>query len=145
MGALKATSPVFEIEDEDPRTWTSHLYPVRFEANLIVRVPIDKGVRLQDVRSSSTDPALWSWVYRGSLNEVPAEDAHWILNELHATEPKLGAADPEPGEVELVVPELDGVRPTDTTGHRRIQGMLVSLGRDLGLDVWVAATFAIRP
>jgi EVE domain len=59
VGAMKVTSGVYEIEDEDPRTWVSELYPVRFKTELLVRVPVVKGVSLGAIRAHSADPAKW--------------------------------------------------------------------------------------
>jgi hypothetical protein len=139
VGALKVTSGVYEVDNEDPPTWASDLYPVRFKTDLIVRVPVDNGVRLDEIRSHSADPARWGWIYRNSLNEIPAGDADWIFARLQTIEPRLGPDDPEPT---AALEELqDGEEPASTrkTKHGPMQGMLVNLGRDLGLDVWVAA------
>jgi hypothetical protein len=137
VGALKVTSEVYEVDHEDPPTWSSDLYPVRFKTELLVRVPADKGVRLDEIREHTDDPALWGWIYRNSLNEIPAADAAWIMERLKAVEPELGAQDPEPTLEAVEAPGGEGgERPP--TRHGPIQAMLVHLGRDLGLDVWVA-------
>jgi hypothetical protein len=140
VGALKVTSEVYEVEHEDPPTWVSHLYPVRFKVELLVRVPVTSGVRLDEIRTHSVDSGLWSWVYRNSLNEIPQEDGDWILTRLNGTDPKLGPLDPEPGGGELgTVDEDAGEPPRRDTRHAEIQTMLVKLGLDMGVDVWVAA------
>jgi hypothetical protein len=72
-------------------------YPVRFDVKLLLRVPVDNGVRLDEVRSISADSPLWGWVFR-SLNEIPETDAEWIMERLRETEPHLGPLDPEPFE-----------------------------------------------
>ncbi len=72
------TSDVYEIGHEEEPTWASDLYPVRFKAKLTVRVPVDKGVRLEEVRAISVDAAKWGWIFRNSLNEIPLEDSEWI-------------------------------------------------------------------
>lgn len=79
VGALEATNTVYEIPDEDSRTWASDLYPVRFKTNLIMRVPLDEGVRLDEIRNRTSDSRLWPWVYRNSINEIPQDDGDWIL------------------------------------------------------------------
>jgi EVE domain len=140
VGALRVTSEVYEVDEEDPRTWASDLYPVRFKVELLVRVPLHAGVRLDEIRNRTKDPPLWNWIYRNSLNEIPANDAEWILQRLRETEPKLGPEDPEPQAAdELPLPDEDEeASPRRDTHHATIQGRLVALGRDLGLDVWVA-------
>ncbi len=142
VGALEVTSDVYEIDHEDEPTWTSDLYPVRFKTKLVVRVPLDKGVKLEDVRAASVDSPTWGWIYRNSLNEIPLADAEWIMTRLDETEPKLGPDDPEPDElldVEVAPEDEEAPTPADKTKHGTIQGKLVKLGRDFGLDVWVAA------
>jgi hypothetical protein len=136
VGALRATSEVYEVEEEDPRTWASDLYPVRFKTELIVRVPLDNGVRLDDVRGHSVDPPRWGWIYRNSLNEIPAADAEWVMAQLQ-TKPRLGPQDPEPTPSIEEPQEGDEAAPRKGTKHGAVQGMLSTLGLDLGLDVWV--------
>jgi hypothetical protein len=58
VGALKVMSEVYEVDHEDPPTWASDLYPVRFKTELLIRVPADKGVRLDEIRDHTNDPAL---------------------------------------------------------------------------------------
>jgi hypothetical protein len=141
VGALKVVSEFYEVYHEDPPTWVSDLYPVRFKTELLVRVPVDKGVHLEEIRARSADPRRWGWIYRNSLNEIPHEDAEWILDRLRDTEPKLGPDDPEPGPETALTPEADEVVSpgAEKSRHGPIQTMLVQLGLDLGLDVWVAA------
>jgi hypothetical protein len=140
VGALRVTSEVYEVDDENQRTWASDLYPVRFRVELLVRVPLNSGVRLDELRQQNA--SLWGWVYRTSLNEIPASDAEWILERLGEIEPKLGPEDPEPDvadELPLATDEEEQeTAPRRDTLHSAIQGRLVKLGRDLGLDVWVA-------
>ena len=141
VGAEKVTSDVYEIEHEEDRTWASGLYPVRFKTELIVKVPVEMGIRLDEIRENAEDPALWNWVYRGSLNEVPQHDGDWIMARLAEIEPKLGPEDPEPGEADapaLDQPDDEEIAPRRDTRHAEIQAKLVILGKDLGLDVWVA-------
>jgi hypothetical protein len=64
VGALKVRSEVYEIDHEDPPTCVSDLYPVRFETELVVRVPLDRGVHLEEIRARSADPKRWGWIYR---------------------------------------------------------------------------------
>jgi hypothetical protein len=82
---------------------------------------------------------LWGWIYRNSLNEIPASDAQWIMERLRTIEPQLGPQDPEPTPEAVEPPEGDGGTERMPTRHGPIQGMLVTPGLDLGLDVWVAA------
>ncbi|MBA3377170.1 MAG: EVE domain-containing protein [Actinobacteria bacterium] len=138
VGALRVTSEVYEVEEEDPRTWASDLYPVRFRVELVARVPLASGVSLDDIRRRTDEAPLWKWVYRNSLNEIPATDAEWIFEQLNSTEPQLGSGDPEPELADELAIEDEEVAERRDTHHATIQGRLVTLGRDLGLDVWVA-------
>jgi hypothetical protein len=140
VGAMEVTSEAYEVTHEDNPIWASDLYPVRFDVRLLARVPVDRGVRLDEVRAIGADPSLWRWVYRGSLNEIPPSDGEWILQRLRATEPQLGPLDPESTDSDPIEggdEEEGGVG--EKTKHAPVQGMLATLGRDLGLDVWVAA------
>jgi hypothetical protein len=80
------------------------------------------------------------WIFRNSLNEIPKDDAEWIMERLRETKPQLGLLDPEPSAaVDLLLEDDESVVVAEKTKHGPIQGMLATLGCDLGLDVLVAA------
>ena len=73
------------------------------------------------------------WVFRNSGNEIPVADAEFVLQRLEQTEPKLGLEDDEPTLEE----DEERVQRKDRP-HVRIQAKLLKLGREMGLDTWVA-------
>ena len=57
VGAMEVMSKVYEIDHEDEPIWTSDPYPVRFDVKLLLRVPVDNGVRLDEVRQLAQQAA----------------------------------------------------------------------------------------
>jgi hypothetical protein len=136
VGALSVRGPAFEVGPDAERIWKKALYPLRFSTELAIRVPIAHGVTLAEVRAQSTDPALWGWIFRNSGNEIPANEADWILATLQSR-PRLGPLDPEPTAAVAESPEPTVGRRRDT-GHAKMQLELALLARNAGLDVWIA-------
>jgi hypothetical protein len=128
--------------DESP-IWKSDPYPVRFKTRLVCRVPEDRGLHLHAVVDQSAKARSWSGYYRGSPQRLPDADGAFIANALKRIEQEAGEVPPEPA-VEIEVGEEDTARvehPTKAASernHDRIQYRLLSLGRGLGLDLWVA-------
>jgi hypothetical protein len=106
---------------------------VRFKVRLLVRVPLTRGVTLREIRERSSDASLWGWVFRNSGNEIPAADAEFVLGRLEETEPKLGVDEDEP----TLEDDEEHVERKDRP-HVCIQAKLLKLGREMGLETWVA-------
>ncbi len=136
VGALRVTGPAFEVEADGPRIWGRALYPLRFPTELEVRVPVAEGVTLSEVRMWSDDDPLWGWVFRNSGNAIPDSEAEWVMDQLRGktqlTVPDDEPPLPEPAE------EEEPARPRRDTGHSAAQLQLAKIGRQAGLDVWIA-------
>jgi hypothetical protein len=136
VGALRVTGKSFEVGPDGERVWKKALFPVRYPVELVIRVPVDNGIGLAQVREHSSDASLWSWMFRNSGNEIPIADADWILASLQ-DQPRLGPDDDEPVSAEVPVEEPRPANRRDT-GHARAQLQLARLAKNAGLDVWIA-------
>jgi hypothetical protein len=136
VGALRVTGGVFEVGPDGERVWRKALFPLRFPVELVIRVPVENGITLGEVRNHSIDPSLWGWVFRNSGNEIPTADADWILGALQ-TRPRLGSNDEEPMGLDGSNDEVEHSAPRDT-GHSGVQLRLALLAKNAGLDVWIA-------
>ena len=121
---------------EEPRIWESDAFPVRFEVELVVKVPEDRGVHLHEVTAQSAHARSWSGYYRGSPQRIPDDDGEWITRRLHEIASEQGEDEDE----EPVALEVGGEEPAveDARPHTRIQYRLLQLGRDMRYSVWVA-------
>ena len=148
--ALRATSEIFH--DTTP-IWKSPPFPIRFECELIVQVPEDRGVHLREIQGRSEQPGTYDWIFRASPQEMPEDDSRWLLARLSEIASEGPAVAPvelevgtdEPAESELTLippdassvpaePDADGViERSPERAHTRIQWKLATLGRDLGL------------
>jgi hypothetical protein len=117
--------------------------------------------------ASPKDKGKFQGIVRSSLNAISPKDGELILSLLRAAEknpiarpvdpkklarraffkvePKKGTRKPptvvsvpEPDEVIASSPAVQEIGETATTRHVEIQSLLLTLGADLGLDVWVA-------
>jgi hypothetical protein len=130
VGVMEVAGEVYEVDHEDPPTWRRALYPLRYPIRLLRRVPLTDGVTLSEIRDHAQDPTLWRWVYRTSGTEIPAIDAEWIIAQLD-NRPALGPDDDEPSLEDEDAEDRE--RP-----HARVQAKLLRLGREMGLDTYVA-------
>lgn len=151
IGALRVKSDVFT--DEEP-IWTSQVFPTRFRAELIVKVPEDHGIHLREVQGRSEQPKTYDWIFRASPQEMPKGDSEWLVSRLReiaaadpgpeapAVEIEVGAEPPPRDQPELAAPpsQADGVSEaaSEERAHPRIQRRLAELGRAMGLGVWIA-------
>jgi len=147
--------------DSQTRIWEDQLFPVRFKVRVVyaldpkTAIPVhslkDKLSIFRDAKTSRS----WSGLFRGSPVQIHPQDAEAITQAIaDATEnpierefdqrkywrrPKVYES--AVGEVtvpdeEEVVGELEE-EPIKTT-HEEMQWLLLKLGSDMGLDVWVA-------
>jgi len=166
IGVLEVASKPFRSEE---RIWDDALYPCRVEAKPVVMLEPDTAVPIHDLKDKLSifrdmeSPKAWIGRVRGSPQEWSAEDGETILRALMeakehpvvrevdprklayrppALKSKIGAVtvpDSEPEEPESSVPPKEPTEDTAVSEHTRIQSMLVTLGGEMGLDVWIAS------
>ncbi len=133
VGVLRTTSRSYIAEE--PRIWESDPFPVRFETELVVKVPEDRGVHLHEVVEQSAHARSWGGYYRGSPTRLPDDDGEFIVRRLHEIAREHRDAE---SSVEIEVGGEESDETTSARPHTRIQYRLLSLGRDMRYDVWVA-------
>lgn len=159
VGALEAVSGPFVASE--PRIWTSEPFPVRLKTKPIVMLTPETALPVAELAPQLSmfrhlaNPRNYGWMFQGSPTKLQYQgDGHIILDALQRAEatpikrpiiekrraPRKHAvlAAHEPSA------EADADRPSnqhapgDDRAHTEIQYLLLKLGNDLGLDVWVA-------
>lgn len=160
IGVLEVESECYF--DDKNRIWEDTLFPVRFKVKPIYTlepenaVPIDLIIDNLSLFRTLNSRKAWGGFVRGSPREFDTHDAQVILkfieNAKHhpiereydtkkywrrpkAYESKAGMVtipEEEEEEVDIIKP------PFERTTHEEMQYLLLKLGSDLGLDVWVA-------
>lgn len=161
VGLLEVVSDPYQ--DSTP-IWEDEEFPCRVRVRIIVALTPDTAVPIHDLRDrlsifqNRQNPHAWSGHVRGSLTRWRAQDGEAIVEALRAAEASpvrrpvpgaaveslksitvddeacLDVADAEPDEA----PELPVTLEREATAHDEIQWLLLKLGNDMGLDVWVA-------
>ena len=160
IGLLKVNSKCYK--DNKP-IWKDEVFPIRFEVELLLKLDPKTAVLVTTLRDrlsifDDIEPGRqWSGFFRGSPTEFKSQDAEIIVKSMEEAlrnpierdydeskywrHPKLY----ESTKAGLVtVPEGDVEEPTaiepeaGEVTHEEIQWLLLKLGSDLGLDVWVA-------
>lgn len=157
VGILEVKSKCFY--DNKP-IWKDEIFPIRFEVDLVEKLDAKTAVpilslkdKLQLFRGLKSKNA-WTGFFRGSPAEFSQMDGESIANVIRAAvknpveidyderkyrrrtktyESKIGVVTvPEDKEDDIRKPQLE------KTTHEEIQLLLLKLGSELGLDVWVA-------
>jgi hypothetical protein len=159
VGVLEVKSAMYI--DHTP-LWEGEDFPVRFKVEPVYQltpktaVPIvtmkDKLSFFRDMKSPST----WTGFFRGSPVEFESEDAEVIMDAIRKAVQHPVEIDFDPKKYwrnakvyntqggQVTVPEREKdefepkEKPSEKTTHEEIQGLLLKLGSDLGLDIWVA-------
>jgi predicted RNA-binding protein len=160
VGVLEVTSEPYQ---HDKRIWKKAVFPSRVDVQSVVILTPETAVQITDLRSELSifqgisNPNAWSGHVRGSPTKWSLEDGiavvqavrmaaeHPITHPLpqaHGdnvqtvtsqqgtfTVPKNDEPDTELSDTKL---------PRSQTIHDEVQWMLLKLGNDMGLDVWVA-------
>ncbi len=158
VGVLEVTSELFE---DDSPIWSDEVFPCRVKVKPVVKLTAETGVPIHDLKDRLTifqnmsNPNSWIGRVRGSPNRWKSSDGAVVVEALIAAErdPVVRPVDknklarrPRPLKARIgsvTVPEGD-VETTNTeilrepTLHEEIQYLLLKLGSDMGLDVWVA-------
>ena len=160
IGILKVKSELYK--DESP-IWKNEIFPIRFKVELLVKLNPKTAVPVLTLRDKLSifgdiKPGhQWSGFFRGSPAEFRSQDAEIIVKSMEEAlrnpierdyderkywrHPKLFESvkaglvtvpESDVGESTLIEPEVGEVT------HEEIQWLLLKLGSDLGLGVWVA-------
>jgi len=162
IGALEVTSDPFW---DTTRIWSEESFPCRLSVRVIVSLAPETAVpvhHLSDelsVFKNLTHPHAWTGHFRGSPTHWSVSDGEAVVRALHDAEksPEERPFDPRklnpkprpiPTPIGPVVVPTDPVEPPTTiepqdlgreaSAHTEIQWLLLKLGNDLGLHVWVA-------
>jgi len=158
-GVLEAKSECYI--DESNNIWKNEDFPVRFDVEFIYKLTPETGIYIQDLNDKlsifkdRSSPRAWTAQFRGSPAEFNQDDGEIIVEEIKKAvinpvkreynkkkylrtpktyDTKIGVVTvPEEDEPEPQVPPEE-----NKLTHEDIQGILLKLGSDLGLDIWVA-------
>ncbi len=121
-----------------PRTdtrpiWKSDIYPIRIPVEVSHSIPITHGVLVETLKDQLTwfhdltRPSSWTFRIRNSPYEISEKDARIIIQAIYKASEST----------KRVSPSGCGESGSEST-HDSIQSMLLSLGNEMGLDLWVA-------
>ncbi len=162
VGALEVTGDPFK--DKQP-IWGEDVFPSRVPVRILVSLDPEYAVPVMSLREQLSyfqnmrSPHSWSGHFRGSPTEEKTEDAKIIISALESAmaepvfreydhrklerkipvfyETEAGAVT-VPDDIEESVPEQIVEMPEVEITHEEIQWMLLNLGNEMGLDIWVA-------
>jgi hypothetical protein len=143
IGALEATSEAYYAET--PRIWQADPFPARVNVRPLVELKPGSGVLVKDVLDQLVMIPVekrgnWGVYFQGSPRPLNPADGEMILD-------RLRAAAGSPTVVELPRPsqkaERDLVSPAEQKEaapreHYQMQAILLRLGKELGMQAWVA-------
>jgi hypothetical protein len=160
IGVLEVTSRPFR---DETRIWNDVVFPCRLRVKVVVNLTPETAVPVGQLKDQISvlkeygNSAAWTGYFRGSPAKWTAPDGEAVLRALldakqHpvtrpadaaklARRPKALKAD-KVGLVTVPEAEQPGEETPETgteqTAHTEIQYLLLKLGSDMGLDVWVA-------
>ncbi len=148
--------------DTQARIWEDQFFPVRFKVKLVYQLNAKTAVPVQNLKDKLSffkegkSLNYWSGFFRGSPAEFNSNDAEVIVEAVknasinpverpfdekkykripRVFESSVGEVTvPEDKEVAVIEPEEEIVK----SAHDEMQWLLMKLGADMGLDIWVA-------
>lgn len=159
IGLLEVTSEPFH---DDSKIWKDDSFPCRVRVKATVALTPETAVPVHELRDQLSifehlkSPNAWTGHFRGSPAKWKTPDALAVVNALESAKanPVVREVDPAKltrrpkalkakiGLVSVPGTEESGVTETEVeseaTPHTEIQALLLHLGSDMGLDVWVA-------
>lgn len=160
IGVLEVTSECYF--DNETRIWEDDIFPVRFKVRIVHQLNAKTAVPIHTLKDKlsffkgSKYAKGWHGFFRGSPGEFDPQDSEVIMEAIrdtvnHPVERDFNERSywrrPASYETELgtvTIPEEDKEE-TDSTEskieeitHEEMQWLLLKLGSDLELDVWVA-------
>lgn len=160
IGVFEVTSDPFQ--DDTPR-WKDAVFPCRVRVKEVVTLTPETAVPVYELKDqlsmfqNLTHPNAWTGWFRGSPRKFSASDGKVIVNAVMEAKknPVVRRVDPaklsrRPKALRakrigpVTVPEGEEPREealeavSEPTAHEKMQWLLLKLGSDMGLDVWVA-------
>lgn len=149
--------------DTGTRIWEDQLFPVRFKVKVVYALDAKTAIPVHDLKDKlslfrdAKTPRSWSGFFRGSPVQFAQKDAEAIVEAIkdatsnpverefderkYWRRPRVFDSNvgevtvpEEEEEVTAEEPEAEIVKTT----HEEMQWLLLKLGSDMGLDVWVA-------
>lgn len=160
IGVLEVKSECYE--DHTP-IWAEEEFPYRFKVKIVHQLDAKTAVPVSDLKNDLTlfrglKSKAWSGFFRGSPARFEEHDGEVIVKAIKDAEKnpiereydekkywrqpktyeskKVGVVTvpDEPGDMDSHVDKVE----REATTHEEIQWLLLKLGSDMGLDVWVA-------
>ncbi len=158
---LEVTEKPFK---DDTPIWEEVVFPARVPVRVLLSLPPEHAVPVHSLSSQLSyfqnmkTPHSWTGHFRGSPVEEKSEDAKAILAALEEAERNPVFREYDPRKLErkvplfetetgiVTIPDADEVtsreealyEPETSVTHEEIQWLLLNLGSQMGLDVWVA-------
>jgi hypothetical protein len=160
IAVLEVKSPSFQSQTQ---IWKRELFPCRFKVELKIKLEPLNGVPAKEligkisILSNLKNSNNWSGWFRSSPREIPESDGiklvsiiddatknpqvrefdkrkYWRTPKTYNTKAGKVTVPDEKDEPEELVPQKE----PDGISHEEIQWLLLKLGSDMGLDVYVA-------
>jgi hypothetical protein len=159
VGALEVTKPAYR---DTKLIWNDEAFPVRLGVKSLVTltpetaIPVRELDNLLSIFSNMSSPAAWTGHFRGSPAKWKASDGEAVMKALREAERKPVSRPVDPLKLarrpkalrakigSVTIPDTDEQAESrdgstkESTAHTEIQWLLLKLGSDMGLDVWVA-------
>ena len=161
VGVLEVMSDSFI--DTEKRIWEDQQFPVRFKVKVVYALNAKTSIPIHGMKDNLSifkdmrTPHSWSGFFRGSPHEFEESDGEFITKAIQeaTTNPtereydqrmywrRPKTYDSAVGEVtipeEEVQPAAEEVETEELKiTHEEMQWLLIKLGSDMGLDIWVA-------
>lgn len=154
IGLVEVTSTAFQ---DDTPLWQDEIFPVRFRCRIILALTPETAIPVQSLRDRLSmfqnlkSPQAWTGSFRGSPLSWKIQDAEVVIAALKNAQsnPIQRPVDPRKMQYKpkalkakksaVTIPESDAnAEITEATLHTEIQFLLLNLGSQMNLDVWVA-------
>jgi len=162
IGILEVQSRCFF---DDTPLWEDQVFPVRFKVKLLYKlephtaIPVKELSEELSIFQNLKSPNAWTGFFRGSPNKFKKEDGEIVTQAIinavnnpikreydakkywrkpRTFESSVGVVTVPEESHEPELPVEETATPDQKSTHEEIQYLLLKLGQDLGLDVWVA-------
>jgi predicted RNA-binding protein len=159
VGVLEVVKPAYK--DSSP-IWKDEDFPCRLKVKVLIALTPETAVPVLELRdrigflSDMSDSRAWTGHFRGSPAKWKVADGEAVLASLTEAQRKPVHRPVDPAKLarrpkalkakigSVTVPETDETisespsASKEASAHTEIQWLLLKLGNDMGLDVWVA-------